>query len=211
MKDIELARLVRLYSIESELYSNGAVVVAGLDEVGRGSVAGPLTVGACILIDQPMIEFLNDSKQLTERRRFKVAEALKESNAIYATAHVQPEIIDSIGIVASLKRAMKEALAALSPAPDTVLLDGNELGLGVNEICIVKGDTKVACIAAASVLAKVERDDIMRKFDNLYPEYELGSNKGYASAGHILAIKKHGLTPIHRATFCKNFLENTLF
>lgn len=211
MKDSELLRLHELYAIESDLYAKGAVAVAGLDEVGRGSVAGPLTVGACILTDKPMIEFLNDSKQLTEKRRGVVSQALKDCGAIYSTAHVQPDVIDSIGIVASLKRAMTEALSGLAVNPDTVLLDGNELGLGVNEISIVKGDTKVACIAAASVIAKVERDDIMRQFDNLYPEFEFGSNKGYASAGHILAIKKYGLTPLHRASFCKNFVEHTLF
>lgn len=211
MKDSELMRLAELYSIESDYYATGAVAIAGLDEVGRGSVAGPLTVGACILVGRPDIEFLNDSKKLTEKRREIVAQAIKESQAIYSTAHVPPEDIDEIGIVPSLKRAMKQALSGLSASPDIVLLDGNELGLGVHEISIVKGDSKVACIAAASVLAKVERDDIMRSMDELYPEYEFGSNKGYASTSHIQAIKKYGLTPIHRATFCRNFLQNTLF
>lgn len=211
MKSAEIERLMSLYSYESGLRAQGAIAVAGLDEVGRGSVAGPLSVGACILEDEPLIEYLNDSKKLTSKRREIVACELKETGAIYAIAHVEPSEIDRIGMSAALKRAMVEAVGGLLKTPDTVLLDGNPLGLGFNEINIVKGDAKIACIAAASVLAKTTRDAMMVAYDDQYPEYGFSSNKGYASASHIAAIKKYGLSPLHRATFCKNFTEPTLF
>lgn len=211
MKSAEIERLTSLYCYEVGLHAQGAIAIAGLDEVGRGSVAGPLSVGACILKDEPLIEYLNDSKKLTPKRRELVAREIKETGAIYAIAHVEPSEIDRIGMSAALKRAMIEAVRGLSITPDAVLLDGNPLGLGFNEINIIKGDAKIACIAAASVLAKTTRDAMMVAFDEHYPEYGFSSNKGYASASHIAAIKKYGLSPLHRVTFCKNFIEPTLF
>ena len=211
LSEKELARLDELYEYERALYRKGAFAVAGVDEVGRGPVAGPVSVGACILTDQPMIEFLNDSKRVTEKRREKVAAELKALGVPCAVEHIAPEVIDEIGIVASLQAAMRRAISALPMAPDTVLLDGNPLNLGVHEISIVKGDAKVACISAASILAKVERDALMKQYDETYPEYGFSSHKGYASAAHIDAIKRYGLSPIHRVSFCQNFLQERLF
>lgn len=211
LKEKEIERLNTLYAYERKLYAQGMSAVAGLDEVGRGPVAGPVSVGACILQDQPMIEFLNDSKKVTEKRREKIAAELKELGVPYSVQHIAPEEIDRIGIVKALQTAMKRAVEALCVNPDAVLLDGNPLNLGVHEISIVKGDAKVACISAASILAKVERDELMRSYDELYPEYGFSSNKGYASAAHIAAIKEHGLCPIHRVSFCQNFVNERLF
>lgn len=211
MNFAEQTRLIQLYEFESQLYEQGALFVAGIDEVGRGSVAGPLTVCACVLRDVAHIEYLNDSKKLTAKRRDKVSQALKDAGAIYSIAHVDVETIDHDGISSSLRDAMRIAVADLPVRADTILLDGNPLGLGVNEQSIVKGDEKIACIAAASVIAKVTRDNLMIELDEKYPEYEFASNKGYASAAHIQAIKKHGLSPVHRVSFCSNFLENSLF
>lgn len=211
LKEKEIERLNTLYAYERELYAQGMCAVAGLDEVGRGPVAGPVSVGACILPDQPLVEFLNDSKKVTEKRREKVAAELKALGVPYAVEHVSPEEIDRIGIVVALQTAMRRAVAALSVKPDAVLLDGNPLNLGVHEISIVKGDAKIACISAASILAKVERDALMRDYDEKYPQYGFASNKGYASAAHIEAIKEHGLCPIHRVSFCQNFLNERLF
>lgn len=211
LSEKEQARLDALYAYERALYQKGACAVAGLDEVGRGPVAGPVSVGACILPNQPLVEFLNDSKQVTEKRREKVANELKMLGVPHAVEHVAPEVIDEIGIVAALQMAMRRAIEHLRVAPDTVLLDGNPLNLGVHEISVVKGDAKIACISAASILAKVERDAIMREYDELYPGYGFASNKGYASAAHIAAIKEKGLTPIHRVSFCQNFVQESLF
>ena len=211
LSEIEKKRLDRLYAFERDLYEQGACAVAGVDEVGRGPVAGPVSVGACILTNQPMIEFLNDSKKVTEKRRMKVAAELKALGVPYAIEHIAPEIIDEIGIVAALQTAMRRAVEALPIMPDTVLLDGNPLNLGMNEISVVKGDAKIACISAASILAKVERDELMKRYDDLYPEYGFASNKGYASASHIAAIKSCGLSPIHRVSFCQNFTQERLF
>lgn len=207
MKPEELKRLEDLYAFERERYAQGSRGIVGLDEVGRGSIAGPVTVGACILPEFLPIEFLNDSKKLTPRRREKVAEELRAAGVSYAIRSVSPQDIDAIGIAGALRRAMREALEALEGRFDTVLIDGNPLGVGAHEISIVKGDAKIACISAASVLAKVARDEYMSQQAELYPEYAWDSNKGYASAAHIEAIRVHGLTPLHRSTFCKNFIE----
>lgn len=211
LKPEEQKRLEQLYLFESDLYAKGAISVAGLDEVGRGSVAGPLSVCACVLQEPLYIEFLNDSKKLTALRREKVSAALKEMGAIYCVVHIEPKEIDDMGISASLRKAMSEAIIGLAKKPDTVLLDGNPLGISPNEISVVKGDEKIACIAAASVLAKVERDEIMIRFDELYPGYGFASNKGYASAAHIKAIEEMGLSPVHRESFCQNFMQGRLF
>lgn len=207
MDDREIARLDQLYAYEDDLYARGAVAIAGVDEVGRGPVAGPVSVCACILKDRPLIQYLNDSKQVTEKRREKIALQLIEKGIPYAVEHVSPQFIDEKGIVEALQTAMRRAVSKLSIAPDTILLDGNPLNLGIHEISIVKGDAKVACIAAASILAKVERDALMRHYDELYPAYGFASNKGYASAAHIRAIKEVGICPIHRVSFCQNFLS----
>ena len=209
----EQQRLERLYSFEKEI-SEGKLVV-GLDEVGRGPLAGPLTVGAVVLRkDAPLIKGLNDSKQVTESKRPEIARAIKEQARVWALVHIEPQIIDEKGMSACLRQAFSQALAAVEEKgviPEVVLLDGNPLHLDPREINVVHGDARCASIAAASILAKVERDALMVAYDAQYPGYDFASSKGYGSARHREAIAEKGLTPIHRASFCQGFLQERLF
>lgn len=209
----ELERVKDLYRFEEELV-DGKVVV-GLDEVGRGPLAGPLTVGAVVLdpCAEPLIG-LNDSKQISEAKRVPLAERIKHSVRAYAVIHKQSKEIDDLGIMSCLKSAFREAIDSIEAqgiSPEVVLLDGNPLGLDPREINVVKGDAKCASIAAASVIAKVERDALMVAYDEQYPGYDFASSKGYGSAKHREAIKELGLTPIHRESYCQNIIQPTLF
>lgn len=209
----ERARVQKLYAYEREL-ADGKVVV-GLDEVGRGPLAGPLSVGAVVLDpDADLLEGLNDSKQIPEPRRSPLAEEVKRRARAYAVVHIPPQDIDDHGIMACLKRAFTTAIAQIEAQGievGVVLLDGNPLGIDPREVNVVKGDSKCASIAAASVIAKVERDALMVDYDAQYPGYDLASSKGYGSARHREAISQHGLTPIHRKSYCTNFYQPTLF
>ena len=210
-KEQEQERLRALFAYERGLYAAGAIVVAGVDEVGRGPLAGPVSVGACVLDPQAEIPYLNDSKKLSEKRREEVAAMLREQARAWRVAHVPAEVIDARGIMSALKQAMREAVAGLPLAPDHILLDGLPLRLWPTEQAIVKGDGKIACIAAASVLAKVERDALMRAADLQYPGYGFAHNKGYGTAEHSAAIRELGLTPLHRRSFCGEFVNPRLF
>lgn len=208
----EAARLDGMYAFQDEIAHGGTVV--GLDEVGRGPVAGPLTVGAVVLSPQPRIANLNDSKQLSPSVRESVAAAVKETAVAWHIEHVSPADIDDNGMAWALKTAFSRALAAIEAQgikPDVVLIDGNPLHIDPREVNVVKGDAKCASIAAASVIAKVERDALMEEMGKKYPGYAFEKSKGYASPEHIAAIKDHGLTPIHRATFCTSFIQESLF
>lgn len=185
----------------------GAGVVVGVDEVGRGSVAGPLTVCAVCLPDEPRIWGVNDSKQLSPARREMLAVRIAETARAIGICHIPPERIDAIGMGRSLREAVAGAVADTGLAPDCVLMDGNPLGAVPNERDVVHGDATVACIAAASIVAKVTRDELMVELDAEYPGYHLARSKGYASPEHIQAIRERGLTPVHRVSFCGNFLE----
>lgn len=199
----EEERLAAMYAFQSELASGGIAV--GLDEVGRGPVAGPLTVAAVVLPDEPRIAGLNDSKQIKPERRESIAAEVKRCARAWSIEHIEPAWIDEHGMAAALREAFSRALAAVEAqgvAVDRVLLDGNALGLDPRERNVVKGDAKCASIAAASVIAKVERDALMVACANDYPAYGFDRNKGYASAEHIAAIERFGLCPLHRATFC---------
>jgi len=187
------------------------VVVAGVDEVGRGPLAGPVSAGACVLDPDSEIPHLNDSKKLSEKRREEVAATLRARARAWHVAHVSADVIDAHGIMFALKQAMREAVAGLGLKPDVILLDGRPLALWPQEQAIVKGDGKIACIAAASVLAKVQRDALMREADQAYPGYGLAHNKGYGTAEHAAAIRERGLTPLHRRSFCGEFVNPTLF
>lgn len=209
----EQLRLEGLYNFEKEL-SEGKLVV-GLDEVGRGPLAGPLTVGAVVLDnDAPLIAGLNDSKQVAESKRPEIAQAIRDQARAWAVVHIEPQIIDEKGMSACLRQAFSQALAAIEDkgiVPEVVLLDGNPLHVCPREINVVHGDARCASIAAASILAKVERDALMVVYDTQYPGYDLASSKGYGSARHRAAITEKGLTPIHRASFCQGFLQDRLF
>lgn len=209
----EKRRVEALYEFERELSGGGVVV--GLDEVGRGPLAGPLSVGAVVLDPKAApVEGLNDSKQIPEERRDGVAEEVRRASLAYCVVHIPPSQIDEEGMAACLRRAFSRAISQIESEVgniDVVLLDGNPLHLDEREVNVVKGDSKCASIAAASVVAKVERDALMREYDKLYPGYDFASSKGYGSKKHRDAIAELGLCPIHRASFCGNFLQERLF
>lgn len=206
----EQERVRHMYEQMVELGGNGLVV--GVDEVGRGSVAGPLTVCAVCLPTEPIIWGINDSKQLTPARRELLAVKIADVATAVGICHIAPEVIDEIGMAAALRRAVAGAVEDTCLAPDCVLMDGNPLGAVPQERNVVHGDAHVACIAAASIVAKVTRDEMMVELDAEYPGYHFAQSKGYASAEHIQAIKEQGLSPVHRVSFCGNFLETqTLF
>lgn len=211
----EQARLEGLYTFQKDFANQaGASVVVGLDEVGRGSVAGPLAVGAVVLPEEPRIALLNDSKQLSPEQREEIAKQIKEVALAWTVQYIEPSYIDAHGMTASLIAAFRKAVKAIEDqgfAVDLILLDGNPLHFDKRERNIVKGDAKCASIAAASVVAKVERDTLMVELSSQYPEYGWDQCKGYASASHIEAIKERGLTPLHRASFCQSFMQETLF
>lgn len=190
-------------------------VVVGLDEVGRGALAGPLTVACVALPDDPQIVGIDDSKKLTPKRREVLAEQINAIALGIGICHIQPEDIDACGMSAALRVAMGRALTACKDdlkqrsgidVVDAVLIDGNPIHIHENEKCIVKGDGKVACIAAASIVAKVTRDELMCDYDNEYPAYKLASNKGYGSQAHIEALQSDGPCKIHRKSFLGNLL-----
>lgn len=206
----EHERVNRMYEAMAELGGSGVVV--GVDEVGRGSVAGPLTVCAVCLPMEPRIMGLNDSKQLSAAKRETLSVHITEVAKAIGICHIPPAEIDEHGVARALRKAVAGAVADTGLTPDCVLMDGNPLGAVPNERDVVHGDATVACIAAASIVAKVTRDEMMVELDAEYPAYHLAQSKGYASADHIQAIKERGLSPIHRVSFCGNFLETaTLF
>jgi len=211
----EAERLKSLYEFERSLLPEGAEgFIVGLDEVGRGPVAGPLAVGAVVLPAEGRIEGLNDSKQVKPDVRAEIAERIKRDAVAWAVEFVEPGEIDGDGMSASLRRAFTGALGqiiAQGIEPALVLVDGNPLRIHERERNVVKGDAKCASIAAASIVAKVERDALMDRMALKYPEYGFEENKGYASPHHIEAIRKHGLCEIHRVSFCHSFKQETLF
>jgi len=209
-----------LFAYERELYQRGARYVIGIDEVGRGALAGPVTAAAVILgprWDPSCAPGLDDSKKLSAKRRFELADQLAEC-AQSSIAHVDANIIDERGIMTALYQAMRLAVEGLETqlgfslsADDKVLIDGLPIGLFPQEEAIVKGDGKIACIAAASILAKVARDNLMHSAADSHPAYGFDSNKGYGSSQHQDALAQKGLSQLHRRTFCRNFLQDTLF
>lgn len=204
-EEAERDRVEAMYALERELGGDGVVV--GVDEVGRGALAGPLTVAAVRLPASPIVWGLNDSKQLTPSRREALAAQIADVALAIGIAHVEPVSIDALGMALSLRQAMARAVGDTGLDPDCVLIDGNPVHAHPAERCLVKGDARVASIAAASIVAKVTRDALMVAYDEEYPGYHLAESKGYGSAEHIAAIRERGLTPIHRVSFCGNFLE----
>ena len=171
-------------------------------------------MGAVVLPAEPFIEGLNDSKQVKPEVRERIAVQVKAVAVAWTVEYVEASDIDACGMTASLALAFRRAIRRIEEAgvrPDVVLLDGNPMRLDEREVNVVKGDGKCASIAAASIVAKVERDALMCRYAEEYPEYGFDACKGYASAAHIEAIKRYGLTPIHRATFCTAFTQPALF
>lgn len=197
----ERARLEGMNELENLLREQGVMLAAGVDEVGRGAIAGPVTAAAVVLPPDTMIESLNDSKKLTPEHRVQIGEQIEEVALAWHVAHVPADQVDANGIAEATKQAMRQALEALDPQADHIIVDGLPVGLAAAETAVVGGDSKVAAIAAASILAKVSRDDLMRSLARQHPEYGFEINKGYGTAEHIQAIHDIGPCRVHRRSF----------
>ncbi len=181
--------------------------ICGVDEAGRGPLAGPVVAGAVILPRDCRILYINDSKQLSEKKREELYEVIMEKSVSCGVGYASPERIDEINILQATYEAMREAIGKLDPVPDILLNDAVTIpGVTIRQIPIIKGDAKSITIGAASIRAKVTRDRLMTEYDRVYPEYGFAGNKGYGSAAHIEALKKYGPTPIHRRSFIGNFI-----
>lgn len=181
--------------------------ICGIDEAGRGPLAGPVAAGAAILPPDCEILFLNDSKKLSEKRREELSVEIKEKAVAWSVGIVGPDVIDQINILQATYEAMRQAIAGLPVRPDLLLNDAVTIpGVDIMQVPIIKGDAKSVSIAAASILAKVARDHMMAEYDVLFPEYGFAKHKGYGTAAHIAAIREYGPCPIHRRTFIKKFV-----
>lgn len=195
---------MQMYEKEYQQYS----YICGIDEAGRGPLAGPVVAGAVILPKDCEILYLNDSKKLSAKKREELYDEIMEKAIAVGVGMASPARIDEINILQATYEAMRFAIEDLKSAPDILLNDAVRIpGVTIRQIPIIKGDAKSVSIAAASIIAKVTRDRLMIEYDKLMPEYGFAGNKGYGSAAHIEAIKKYGPTPIHRTTFIKNFIE----
>jgi ribonuclease HII len=191
------------FDFELQARSDGFRFVAGVDEVGRGCLAGPVVAAACILdCEAEVPEKLNDSKKLTAKQRERIAEELKTCAVAYSIGVVEPEVIDRINILEASKLAMVRAIEGLQPAADHLLLDAVQLRqLSLPQKAIIKGDSISYSIAAASVIAKTFRDALMCEHDTEFPQYGFAKHKGYAAAVHLAALREHGPCPLHRRSF----------
>ena len=196
-----------MYEYEKDCFSKGYKMVGGIDEAGRGPLAGPVVAACCILDPDEKILGLDDSKKLSEKKREELFVTIKEKALAYAICEASPEEIDDINILEATKKAMRQCvkdLAAKGQSPDILLIDAVNLsGTGLDVIPIIKGDAKSDSIAAASILAKVTRDHIMMEYDEVYPGYGFAKHKGYGTKDHYAAIREKGMTPIHRRSFLK--------
>lgn len=195
------------YSIENEYREKGFNIICGVDEAGRGPLAGPVYAAAVILPSDCVIEGLNDSKKLTEKKREALFDEIKEKALAYSIASADEKEIDEINILNATFLAMKRAIASLSVKPDLALIDGNQKPhTDIEEVTVIKGDAKSMSIAAASVLAKVSRDRFMLEMAEKYPQYEFARHKGYGTKLHYEKIAQYGVCDIHRRTFLKKIL-----
>jgi len=202
-KEKQRTEAMKIY--EREYESVG--YICGIDEVGRGPLAGPVVAGAVILPRDCEILYLNDSKQFSAQKRDELYDIIMEKAVATGLGYVSPERIDEINILQATYEAMREAIQKLEVKPDILLNDAVTIPkVTIRQVPIIKGDAKSISIAAASIIAKVTRDRLMEQYDLVMPEYGFASNKGYGAASHIEALKKYGPSPIHRKTFIKNFI-----
>ena len=208
MKEIETERLTNLKKEENKLYEKNIKLICGIDEAGRGPLAGPVVVGAVILPENSFIEGVNDSKKVSEKKREKLYEEIVKESIDYSVGIVDQKTIDEINILNATKLGVKLALEGLKQKPEIIMVDAlnNIDTLGIPYISVIKGDAKNYCIAAASIIAKVTRDRIMREWDEVYPAYGFAKHKGYGTAEHIRIIKEIGPCILHRKSFIKNFV-----
>ena len=201
----ELARLEAMKEFEREY--DGCSLICGVDEAGRGPLAGPVAAGAVILPKDCMILYLNDSKKLSEKRREELFLEIREKAVSYSVGIVGPERIDEINILQATYEAMRQAVSGLGVVPDLLLNDAVTIPeLAIPQVPIIKGDAKSVSIAAASILAKVTRDHLMEEYDRQFPQYGFAKHKGYGTAAHVAALREFGPCPIHRRSFLKNIL-----
>ena len=197
------------FTYENEAKLNGYKIICGVDEAGRGPLAGPVCAAAVILPDNCVIEGLDDSKKLTETKREKLYDVIIEKAVAWSVAFGSIEEIEEYNILNATFLAMNRAIEGLAERPDYALIDGNRVPTGITVPCltVVKGDSKSCSVAAASVLAKVTRDRLLLQYAKDYPEYGFEKHKGYGTAAHYEAIRRYGLTPVHRRSFLKTFLR----
>ena len=201
----ELARLEAMREYEDTY--DACAYICGIDEAGRGPLAGPVVAAAAVLPKECQIFYLNDSKKLSEKKRDLLFDEIKEKAVAYGIGIVSPQVIDEIIILQATYEAMRQAISQLNVIPEILLNDAVTIpGVDIMQVPIVKGDAKSVSIAAASILAKVTRDRMMMEYDQIYPEYGFAKHKGYGTAAHIAALKEYGPCPIHRRTFIKKFV-----
>ena len=208
MKEKEELRLNELKKMENQYFEKGIQYLCGIDEAGRGPLAGPVVVAAVVMPKDSKLEGVNDSKKVSEKKRELLYEQIKEEAISYSVAIVDEKEIDQVNILNATKEGLTTAIRGLKVKPERIIVDALT-GIdtcGIPYDSVIKGDAKCYSIAAASILAKVTRDRIMRKMDEVYPEYGFEKHKGYGTAAHIAAIKEYGLCPIHRKSFTKNFV-----
>ena len=197
-----------MIAMEHALHEQGFRYVAGVDEAGRGPLAGPVFAAAVIMEENLYLPEIKDSKKLSEKTRERLFDYITRNAVAFAVCSVDEKTIDAVNILNATFKAMAGAVARLQVQPDYVLIDGNRSkGMTYPHQCVVKGDGQVACIAAASIIAKVSRDRFIRECDVQYPGYGFAQHKGYGTKAHIQAIKELWLCPIHRKTFCTKFIE----
>ncbi len=216
MKEKEEQRLIELKKIEKEIYDSGAEYICGIDEAGRGPLAGPVVIAAAIMPKDSMIEGVNDSKKISEKKREKIYEEIVQEAIAYGVGIIDQEEIDKINILNATKKGLTIAIRQMEEKleeknikkPDVILVDaltGIDT-LGIPYKSIIHGDAISYSIACASIIAKVTRDRIMRKMDEMYPQYGFAKHKGYGTAAHMQAIRENGLCPLHRRSFVKNII-----
>ncbi len=208
MKEKELERLNNLKKEELTLYNENVKYICGIDEAGRGPLAGPVVIGAVILPVDSLIEGVNDSKKVSEKKREKVFEEIISQAISYNVGIVDQNTIDEINILNATKLGVKKAIEGLEVKPDLILVDAltNIETFGIPYKSIIKGDAKEYSIAAASIIAKVTRDRMMIEWDKIFPQYGFAKHKGYGTAAHIQALKENGPCMLHRKSFIKKFV-----
>ncbi len=208
MKEKEIERLNTLKIIEEDLHKKGFEQICGIDEAGRGPLAGPVVVAGVIMPKNSFIEGVNDSKKVSEKKRESLYDKILDEAISYSVAIIGQDVIDEINILNATKKGVTSVVEGLDVKPNLIVIDALEHidTKGIPYESIIKGDAKCYSIAAASIVAKVTRDRIMREWDEIYPQYGFAKHKGYGTADHISAIKEYGLCPIHRRTFTKNFV-----
>lgn len=212
MKEEEIERLTNLKKYEDNIYKEGYKLICGIDEAGRGPLAGPVSVGAVIMKPDSMLEWVNDSKKVTEKRREILYDKIIEDSIAWSVQLISQQEIDELNILEATKKglnlALKEIMEQLNKKPDIIIVDAlREIDtFGIPYQSIIKGDATCYSISCASILAKVTRDRVMKQWNEIYPQYGFAKHKGYGTAQHIQAIKEYGPCPLHRRSFIKNFI-----